>query len=114
MRRIIQISLLFLLTTSSGFAQQIFDIDVENSESKTDIADHICRWAKFLVTDDRIVIVDYENKRVLFYEKGPTLPDSQILKVVGLLGQEQGNQPYNQVNHNRLSVEFAGSFILYQ
>ncbi len=108
MRHIYKTLGFLIFMASSALGQQVFEIQVDSSEFKTELADHIGRFVKILTTDTRLVVLDLENQRILFHKKGATLEDSQLIKVVGEFAHAQQNEAYNEVSHNRLSWEFGG------
>ncbi len=89
--------------------QHTFEVRVDSSEYLTDIPDETGRHLKFLASGDRLVVLDYENYRILFYQRDTSFEDNQILKIVGQHSLDQKNKPFNPDSHNRLSWEFAGT-----
>ena len=104
---IILSSIIILLTTKNTFAQETFEILIDSSEYLVDFKSDLSRDIKILATDNRMIIVDYENVRILFYEKGTSLTDNQIITIIGSHSRVQNGLPYDQNNYNRLSAEFT-------
>jgi len=106
---IICLAVLLFLGGKTVYSQKVFEILVDNSESYTDICTHTGRYLKFLASDNRLIVLDYENYRILFYGRGTNFEDNQIIKIIGQLACVQEDQPFNPVNYNRLSWEFTGT-----
>jgi len=109
LKTISKIIVLFFLSWPAANSQHSFEIRVDSSEYLTDIPDETGRQLKFLASDDRLVLLDFENYRILFYQRDTSFEDNQILKIVGQHSLDQKNKPYDPDSNNRLSREFAGT-----
>lgn len=109
LRTITLVTILLCIGWPSAYSQHSFEIRVDSSEYLTDIPDETGRQLKFLASDDRLVVLDYENYRILFYQRDTTFEDNQIIKIVGQHSLVQKNQAFDPVHYNRLSREFTGT-----
>ncbi|GEM_PF-2925804 len=108
-KKIIFISILLSLYVQTGFSQNTFEILVDSSEYYTDITTQTGWSLKFLATNNRLIVLDYNNYRILFYERGTNFEDNKIIKIVGEFARVQDGKPFDPVNYNRLSPEFTGT-----
>lgn len=90
-------------------AQTEFEIVIDSSAYLTDIATETGRALKFVTTDERLVLFDFENFRILFYKKGEGFDDNEFLKIIGQHSRVQDAQPFDPDTYNRLSWEFGGT-----
>jgi len=111
LKTISKLIVLFFLSWPAANSQHTFEIRVDSSEYLTDISDETSRQLKFLASGDRLVLLDYENNRVLFYQRDTSFEDNQILKIIGQHSLVQ-DQPYDPVHNNRLSGEFTGTIFM--
>ncbi|KPL23530.1 MAG: hypothetical protein AMS23_06515 [Bacteroides sp. SM1_62] len=103
------ITMLLIMGWSLANGQHTFEVRVDSSEYLTDIPTETGRHLKFLATVERLVVLDFENYRILFYEKDTSFEDNKILNIVGQHSIVQKYRPFDPVHYNRLSGEFAGT-----
>jgi len=103
------IAVFFFLAWPVADGQYTFEIRVDSSDYLTDILNETGRQLKFLASEDRLVLLDFENYRILFYERDTIFVDNQIIKIIGQHSLIQEHQPFDPVHYNRLSGEFAGT-----
>ncbi len=111
-RKLFFIFLLFIFYNSivqTVFAQTQFEILIDSAAYRTDIATETGRALKIVTSEDRLIVFDFENFRILFYTKGEGFDDSEIQKVVGQHSRIQDGQAYDPSTYNRLSWEFGGT-----
>ncbi len=101
--------ILFFLFTSIIFSQDVFEILVDSSEYRTDILTETGRNLKFIESGEKLIVLDYENYRILFFQKGTNFDDHQIIKIVGQHSRVQKDQPFDPLSYNRLSQNFRGT-----
>jgi len=58
---------ILFLGCQTAVGQHKFEIRVDSSEYLTDIPNETGRALKFLASNDKLVVLDYENYRILFY-----------------------------------------------
>jgi len=90
-------------------AQSEFEVVIDSSAYLTDIATETGRALKFVTSEDRLILFDFENFRILFYKKGEGFEDNEFLKIVGQHSRIQNGQPFDPDTYNRLSAEFGGT-----
>ncbi|MDH5784966.1 MAG: hypothetical protein OEZ16_05070 [Chromatiales bacterium] len=64
---------------------------------------------KILDTSTRLVVLDYENSRILFYNKGATLTASSIIGIVGTHSNVNDGSAFHPTNNNKLNSQFSGT-----
>ena len=72
------IIILLFLSGQYVYSQQAFEVLVDSSEYYTEIPTETGRPLKFLASHNRLVVLDYENYRVLFYQRGETFDDNRL------------------------------------
>ena len=91
------------------FAQLEFEVVIDSSAYLTDISTETGRALKFVTSEERLVLFDFENYRILFYKKGEGFDDNEFLKIIGQHSRIQDGQPFDPDTYNRLSWEFGGT-----
>ena len=99
--------LLFIGQTVIG--QQVYEVLVDSTKDYSDLTSGLGKPIKFIAYQNRLIVLDYDSYRILFYRRGTTFDDNKLLKIVGQHSRVQDNQPFHPVNYNRLSKEFTGT-----
>lgn len=63
---------------------------------------------KIMDTATRIVVIDYENSRILFYTKSTTLETSEIISIVGTHSNTNNTNSFGPQTNNKFNTEFSG------
>jgi hypothetical protein len=107
-KAIFSLILVLVFSIQIVYTQEFYEVNVNDSENYTNISDKLGRDIKFLASDDKLIVLDYENFRILFYKKGTHFEDNQFLKIIGKHSCVQEDQSFDPVLYNRLSKEFTG------
>ena len=89
-------------------AQETFEVLVDSSETYTDLTKDMGHTIGFLATANRLVALDHENFRILFYQRGTTFTDNTPLAIAGTLGRTS-TQPFDPATNPRLGREYSGA-----
>ena len=97
--------------TVNCVAVKTYSLNIKDSEGLvlSDPATDMGHSLKILDTATRLVMLDYENSRILFYTKGLTLADSSIISIIGTHSNVSDDSPYNSVSNNKLNSQFSGT-----
>jgi hypothetical protein len=95
---------------SGATAGTRYEAMVVGRDTLTKIQSQLGRYVKIYASGDRLALPDFENFRIIIYQKGASLSESTPVKTLGTFGISVNDVSYAANGQERLNAEFSVSF----